>query len=125
MLNPSCSTTFGLDPVPSCIGDQSDQIKTFGAHRFFLGLFFIKPVYFEELLHHYLISFAEFILENFELTSIDRQDGVFHVHIDEKNAGGNDPERRNMLSKGFIPTITVLDFPISGYKVFLQISRRR
>jgi hypothetical protein len=57
-------------------------------------LFFIKPVYFEELLHHYLISFAEFILENFELTSIDRQDGVFHVHIDEKNAGGNDPERR-------------------------------
>lgn len=67
----------------------------------------------------------EFILENFELTSIDRQDGVFHVHIDEKNADENDPERKNLLSKGFFPTITVQDFPIRGHKVFLHIKRRR
>lgn len=67
----------------------------------------------------------EFILENFELTSIDRQDDVFHVHIEEKNADENDPERRNLLSKGFFPTITVQDFPIRGHKVFLHIKRRR
>ena len=67
----------------------------------------------------------EFILENFELTSIDRQDGVFHVHIDEKNADENDSERKNLLSKGFFPTITVQDFPIRGHKVFLHIKRRR
>jgi hypothetical protein len=67
----------------------------------------------------------EFILENFELTSINRQDGVFHVHIDEKNADENDPERKNLLSKGFFPTITVQDFPIRGHKVFLHIKRRR
>jgi hypothetical protein len=67
----------------------------------------------------------EFILENFELTCIDRQDGVFHVHIDEKNADENDPERKNLLSKGFFPTITVQDFPIRGHKVFLHIKRRR
>ncbi|WP_090148994.1 ISAon1 family transposase N-terminal region protein, partial [Dyadobacter soli] len=67
----------------------------------------------------------EFILENFELTSIDRQDGVFHVHIDEKNADENDPERKNLLSKGFFPMITVQDFPIRGHKVFLHIKRRR
>lgn len=67
----------------------------------------------------------EFILENFELTSIDRQDGVFHVHIDEKNAGESDSERKNLLSKGFFPTITVQDFPIRGHKVFLHIKRRR
>lgn len=67
----------------------------------------------------------EFILENFELISIDRQDGVFHVHIDEKNADETDPERTNLLSKGFFPTITVQDFPIRGHKVFLHIKRRR
>jgi len=66
-----------------------------------------------------------FILENFELTSIDRQDGVFQVHIEEKNADENDPERKNLLSKGFFPTITVQDFPIRGHKVFLHIKRRR
>ncbi|WP_240625477.1 hypothetical protein [Spirosoma pollinicola] len=43
----------------------------------------------------------EFILENFELTSIDRLQGVFHVHIEEKNADQRDPERKNLLSKGF------------------------
>lgn len=67
----------------------------------------------------------EFILENFELTSIDQTDGIFQVHIDEKNADENDPERKNLLSKGFFPVITVQDFPIRGHKVFLHIKRRR
>ncbi|GAB4017464.1 hypothetical protein GCM10028808_48860 [Spirosoma migulaei] len=67
----------------------------------------------------------EFILENFELTSIDRQDGVFQVHIEEKNADAQDPERKNLLSKGFFPTITVQDFPIRGHQVFLHIKHRQ
>jgi hypothetical protein len=43
-----------------------------------------------------LIQFLlpEFILENFELASIDRPDGVFHVYIEEKNVDENDPERK-------------------------------
>lgn len=64
---------------------------------------------------------SEFILENFELTSIDRPEGIFHVHIEEKNADQNDPERKNLLSKGFFPNITVQDFPIRGHQV-LSIS---
>jgi hypothetical protein len=67
----------------------------------------------------------EFILENFELTSIDRQDGIFQVYIEEKNADKQDPERKNLLSKGFFPTISVQDFPIRGHQVFLHIKRRR
>ncbi len=47
------------------------------------------------------------------------------MHIDEKNADENDPERKHLLSKGFFPTITVQDFPIRGHKVFLHIKRRR
>lgn len=67
----------------------------------------------------------EFILDNFELTSIDREDGTFHVHIEEKNAADTDPQKKNLLSKGFFPTITIQDFPIRGHKVFLHIRRRR
>lgn len=67
----------------------------------------------------------EFILENFELTSIDRQADVFHLHLTEKNTDDQDPERKNLLSKGFFPSITVQDFPIRGHKVFRHIKRRR
>lgn len=67
----------------------------------------------------------EFILENFTLTSVDKDGDTFHVHIEEKNAADNDPEKKNLLSKGFFPTITVQDFPIRGHKVFLHIKRRR
>jgi hypothetical protein len=51
-----------------------------------------------------LIQFLlpKFIPDNFELTSVDRQDDVFHAH-----------------------TITIQDFPIRGHQVFLHIKRRR
>lgn len=64
-------------------------------------------------------------MENFELTTIDRQEGVFHIHLTEKNTDSQDPERKNLLSKGFFPTITVQDFPLRGHNVFLHIKRRR
>ena len=67
----------------------------------------------------------EFILENFELTTIDRQEGVFHIHLTEKNTDERDSERENLLSKGFFSPITVQDFPLRGHKVFLHIKRRR
>ncbi len=67
----------------------------------------------------------EFILENFELTTIDRVEGTFHVRMEEKNVSDTDPEKKYLLSKGFFPTITVQDFPIRGHKVFLHIKRRR
>ena len=67
----------------------------------------------------------EFILENFILTSVDKDVETFHVRIEEKNTADIDPEKKNLLSKGFFPTITVQDFPIRGHKVFLHIKRRR
>jgi len=63
--------------------------------------------------------------ENFELTTIDRQEGVFHIHLTEKNTDDRDSERENLLSKGFFAPITVQDFPLRGHKVFLHIKRRR
>lgn len=69
--------------------------------------------------------FPEFILENFTLTSFDHKDGIYQASIEEKNAAEDDPERKNLLSKGFFPVITVQDFPIRGHKVFPHIKRRR
>ncbi|MEO6284559.1 MAG: hypothetical protein ABIN80_08065 [Dyadobacter sp.] len=48
----------------------------------------------------------EFILENFNLTYVDKDSETFHVRIKEKNAADTDPEKKNLLSKGFFPTIT-------------------
>jgi len=38
----------------------------------------------------------EFILENFELIPIDREEGTFHVHIEEKNVAETDTEKKNL-----------------------------
>ena len=97
MLNLSCSTTFALDPV--------------------LALESFLPIV------QFLLP--EFILENFELTTITRQEGVFHIHLTEKNTDDRDSEGKNLLSKGFFAPITVQDFPLRGHKVFLHIKRRR
>ncbi|KQS24913.1 transposase family protein [Dyadobacter sp. Leaf189] len=67
----------------------------------------------------------EFILENFSLTSVDKDGDTFHVRIEEKNTADNDSDKKNLRSKGFFPTITIQDFPIRGHKVFLHIKRRR
>lgn len=63
--------------------------------------------------------------ENFELTTINRQEGVFHIHLTEKNTDDRDSERKNLLSKVFFAPITVQDFPLRGHKVFLHIKRPR
>ena len=67
----------------------------------------------------------EFLLENFILISVDKEGDCFQVHLEEKNTSTHDPNRSNLLSKGFFPSITVQDFPIRGHKVFLHIKRRR
>jgi hypothetical protein len=67
----------------------------------------------------------EFLLENFILISVDKQEDCFQVHLEEKNASTDEADRSNLLSKGFFPSITVQDFPIRGHKVFLHIKRRR
>lgn len=51
--------------------------------------------------------------------------GVLHVCLEEKNYEEGDPARQNLQSKGFLPEITIQDFPIRDKKVFLHIKRRR
>ena len=62
--------------------------------------------------------------ENFEMTTITRQEGVFHIHL-TKNTDERDSERKNLLSNVFFASITVQDFSLRGHKVFLHIKRGR
>lgn len=102
------------------------KFKSCGVGWIFLGLWVSSNVLvLESFLPILQFLLPEFILENFELTGIDRQDVVFHIHLTEKNTDDQDPERKNLLSKGFFSPITVQDFPLRGHKVFLHIKRRR
>ena len=67
----------------------------------------------------------EFLLSYFELTHVEKPEGVLHVYLEEKNYDEGDPARKDLQSKGFLPEITIQDFPIRDKKVFLRIKRRR
>lgn len=67
----------------------------------------------------------DFILSYFELTRVEKLSGVLQVYLEEKNYGASDPAKRDLESKGFLPEITIQDFPIRDKKVYLHIKRRR
>lgn len=66
----------------------------------------------------------EYLTHYFELTSIDKQD-VLHLYLEELNKVPVEFSKDKLQSKGFFEPITVQDFPIRQYKVYLHIKRRR
>jgi hypothetical protein len=71
------------------------------------------------------------ILDFFEITSIDVYEvdseevrGIY-IGLEEKNELRSSYLRDEYLSKGFVPSRQVQDFPLRGLPVFLRISRRR
>jgi hypothetical protein len=67
----------------------------------------------------------EFILQHFELKGVRKEAEVLHLDLEEVNTLPEELATEKLLSKGFFPVITVQDFPIRGYKVFMHIRRRR
>lgn len=67
----------------------------------------------------------EFIVSYYELTKVESISEVLHVHLKEKNYEALEVSKRGLLSKGFLPEITIQDFPIREKRVFLHIKRRR
>lgn len=65
----------------------------------------------------------DFILTYYQLTRVESASEVLHLH--EKNYEQATAEKRDLLSKGFLPQITIQDFPIRDKRVFLHIKRRR
>ena len=56
---------------------------------------------------------------------VEKMADVLHVYLEEKNYAASSEHKKELLSKGFLPEITIRDFPIRDKKVFLHIKRRR
>jgi len=67
----------------------------------------------------------EFVDEYFELTSYKKEGETLHLYLKELNIVPQEYQGNKLISKGFFDEITIQDFPIRGYQVFLHITRRR
>ena len=67
----------------------------------------------------------DFILSYYELLKVESISDVLHLYLQEKNYEETHLVRKHLLSKGFLPEITIQDFPIRDKRVFLHIKRRR
>jgi hypothetical protein len=57
------------------------------------------------------------ILEFFELTNISRLPAGLNIYLEEKNIIPSEYKDQKLEAKGFLPEISVQDFPIRGQKV--------
>ena len=67
----------------------------------------------------------EFLIEYFEIVKFGEENKVLHIYFEEKNTVPKEFSSLVMQSKGFLPEITVDDFPLRGKSVKLHIKRRR
>ena len=76
-----------------------------------------------------LISLAQIVLpsevlSSFDITKVESTDTEIYIHLDEKMYATirNDV---HCESKGFIPAVSITDFPIRDHKVILLLRRRK
>lgn len=67
----------------------------------------------------------DFILAYYQLSRVEKSSDLLHVYVEEKNYSESDSSKQFLLSKGFLPEITIQDFPIRDRRVFLHVKRRR
>lgn len=77
----------------------------------------------EEILKSIL---PEYLVEYFEIIKVyEKPDETLHIEFEEKNVIPEEFLGRQYISKGFLPSITVEDFPLRGKATKLHIKRRR
>jgi len=67
----------------------------------------------------------EGLLEYFEIVSHKSSEDKIHFYLEEKNVLPQEHQSKMAKSKGFLPEITIEDFPLRGKSVRLHIKRRR
>ena len=67
----------------------------------------------------------ESIESYFELISYKKAGEELHLYLQELNTTPEEYKDHKLRSKGFFDPVTIQDFPIRGYQVFLHITRRR
>ena len=85
--------------------------------------------YFCNMTEAALISLAQIVLpsevlSSFDITKVESTDTEINIHLDEKmyDTLRNDV---HFESKGFIPAVSITDFPIRDHKVILLLRRRK
>lgn len=85
--------------------------------------------YFCNMTEAALISLAQIVLpsevlSSFDITKVESTDTEIYIHLDEKmyDTLRNDV---HFESKGFIPAVSITDFPIRDHKVILLLRRRK
>lgn len=76
----------------------------------------------EEILKHILPK--EFV-EYFDLIGIDSIGDQLSFSLDEKNITPPEHEEKELESKGFLPSVQIIDFPIRDKRVILGVRRRK
>lgn len=67
----------------------------------------------------------EGLIEYFDIIKVEKNQGMYVIHLDEKNIPPEQYKGIKLESKGFYEPISVQDFPLRGKACFLQIRRRR
>ena len=67
----------------------------------------------------------EFLISHFEILKFEEENNILHIYFEEKNTVPKEFSSLVLQSKGFLPEITVDDFPLRGKSVKLHIKRRR
>tara|TARA_R110002049_G_scaffold257573_1_gene433023 strand:- start:1058 stop:1399 length:342 start_codon:yes stop_codon:yes gene_type:complete len=67
----------------------------------------------------------EGVLDYFDIVDHKISEGKVHFYLEEKNVLPKEHQSEIARSKGFLPEITVEDFPLRGKSVLLHIKRRR
>lgn len=66
------------------------------------------------------------VTEYFELMNVEKtEEGLIKIYLEEKNIAPYEYRSEKLHSKGFMPEVSVQDFPIRNQKVVLCITRRR
>ena len=67
----------------------------------------------------------ELLIEYFEIVKFEEENQILHIYFEEKNKAPKEFSSLILQSKGFVPEISVDDFPLRGKTVKLHIKRRR
>jgi len=67
----------------------------------------------------------EYLIEYFEILKFEEENNILHLYFEEINILPKEFSSLVVQSKGFLPEITVDDFPLRGKSVKLHIKRRR
>lgn len=67
----------------------------------------------------------EFLVDHFDIVKYAEENKILHINFEEKSTIPQEFSSQMLQSKGFLPEITVDDFPLRGKSVKLHIKRRR